>query len=92
MDILTANEAGTLGMQDPDLLAFAAAHNRILVSHDKRTLPQHFAAFRVAGHDSPGVMLISRKHSIGRSIEALLLIWEASHHDEWRNLITRLPL
>ncbi len=84
--------AGILGFPDPAVLAFAAQQGRILITHDKRTIPDHFAAFLAEGNQSPGVMLISRKVSIGQAIEALLLVWEASSHEEWHNLLTRLPL
>lgn len=55
-------------------------------------MPDHFATFLAEGNQSPGIMLISRKVTIGQAIDALLLVWEASTHEEWRNLITRLPL
>ncbi len=74
------------------MLVYAAAHDRILASHDKRTMPDHFGAFLASGQHSPGVMLISPKLSIGESIDALLLICGASQHAEWRDLVTRLPL
>lgn len=91
IDIVTAPAAGTLGLKDPPLLAAAAEMNRILVSFDKRTLPGHFADFLVSGRHSPGIILLARKASIGRLIDALLLVWGASSHDEWRDTITRLP-
>ncbi len=92
IDILTAPQAGILGFPDPAVLAFAAHQDRILVTHDKRTMPDHFAAFLAEGNQSPGIMLMSRKVAIGQAIDALLLVWEASSHEEWRHLITRLPL
>ena len=92
VDILTAPQAGILGFPDPAVLAFAAKQDRIVITHDKRTMPDHFATFLAEGNQSPGIMLISRKVAIGQAIEALLLVWEASSHEEWHNLITRLPL
>jgi hypothetical protein len=91
IDIVTAAQAGILGLPDPSVLAHAADDDRILLSHDKRTMPDHFAAFLMEGNQSPGVMLISRKAPIGQVIEALLLVWGASSHGEWRNVIARLP-
>src|SRR6185312_2800074 len=80
IDILTAVQAGILGLLDPAVLTYASKHDRILLSHDKRTMPRHFAAFLADGHQSPGIMLVSRKVAIGQAIEALLLVWEASTH------------
>jgi hypothetical protein len=45
MDFLSANEANLEGVPDPDVLALAAAQDRILVSHDFQTMPQHFGEF-----------------------------------------------
>jgi hypothetical protein len=70
-------------------------HDRILLSHDKRTMPGHFYRFLAqlpTGEHSPGVMLLSQELGFGRAIAAVLEIWELSTHDEWRDVITRLPL
>jgi len=95
IDILTAPEAGILHWLDPDVLRWAAEHDRILLSHDKRTMPDHFYHF-LAQLDrdgrSPGVMLLRQNLAIGSAIAAILEIWELSVHDEWANLLTRLPL
>jgi hypothetical protein len=44
-DYQTALEAGLTGQQDPDVLAVAAREGRVLLTHDVRTMPQHFASF-----------------------------------------------
>ncbi|MGH9833577.1 MAG: DUF5615 family PIN-like protein, partial [Blastocatellia bacterium] len=41
LDIITAFKAGVGGYEDPDLLRWTAEHERILISHDKKTLPQY---------------------------------------------------
>ncbi len=92
IDVQTAVEAGTRGLKDPLLLAWAADHDRILITHDKRTMPAHFYDFLFGGHESPGIILVPQDLSLGRTIDDLLLIWEASTAEEYRNLITRLPL
>jgi hypothetical protein len=45
MDFLSANEAKLEGVSDPDVLAIAAEQGRILVTHDRQTMPQYFGAF-----------------------------------------------
>jgi len=42
VDFLAACAAGLSGKSDPDLLRFAAANRRILVTHDVGTIPLHF--------------------------------------------------
>ena len=79
-------------MPDPEVLALAAAQNRVLVSHDFQTMPWHFADFLQAGNSSPGVLVIPQRLPIGEAIEELLLIWTASDAEEWQNRILRIPL
>lgn len=80
------------GTLDPAVLAFAAGQGRILVSHDLKTMPQHFADFLASGQHSAGLVLVPRKLPIAQVIEELYLIWEATTPDYWRNLIQYLPL
>jgi Domain of unknown function (DUF5615) len=91
MDFLSANEARLEGVPDPDVLAIAAEQNRILVTHDRQTMPQHFGAFLMTGRSSPGVFLVSQHAGIGEVIDVLLLIWAASDPADWRNRIVNIP-
>lgn len=43
IDFQTAAEANLRGVPDPEVLALAAQEQRILVTHDRRTMPRHFA-------------------------------------------------
>jgi hypothetical protein len=72
-------------MTDPEVLALAAEHHRVLVSHDVGTMPAHFRAFRNAGRQSPGVFLIPQSLDVGNAIDELLLAWVASDASEWEN-------
>lgn len=73
------------------MLAIAAQQRRVLISHDRRTMPSEFATF-ISGSQSLGVIIVSRKLSIEIVIEELLLIWAASSAEEWINRIAKLPL
>lgn len=91
MDFQTAHAAGLVGVPDPEVLALAAHAGRVLVTHDRKTMPPHFAAF--IGHTaSSGVIVIPQKLPIRVAVEDLLLIWTASEAEEWRNRIQVLPL
>jgi predicted nuclease of predicted toxin-antitoxin system len=91
IDFQTAHQGGVLGRPDPEVLAIAARKNRILVSHDRATMPAHFAQF-TESQSSPGLILVSQEIDIGRAIEDLLLIWAASSLEEWRERIGFVPL
>jgi hypothetical protein len=95
IDVLTAAEAGMLGRPDPQVLAYAADLGRMLLTHDKRTVPDHYAALLVArGSDlvSPGVIVVPQDMGTGQVIEELTLIWEASRPEEWNGRVIYLPL
>jgi len=88
IDFLSANDAKLEGVSDPDVLALAAAEDRILISHDFQTMPRHFGEFLQARGSSPGLILVP----IAEAIEELLLIWGASGAEEWRDRWQALPL
>jgi len=92
MDFLSARDAELEGVPDPEVLALAGKQDRILVSHDFQTMPQHFGDFLQAGGSSPGVLLVPQYLPIADAIEEIVLIWGASDAEEWRNRILRIPL
>jgi hypothetical protein len=91
VDFQTATEAGLRGLNDRQVLEQVAEEGRVLVSHDRRTMPHHFADF-IMHQNSPGLVIISQKTSTLVAIEELLLIWMASESEEWINRIAVIPL
>ena len=91
IDFPTAEAAGLTGLKDPEVLAVAAREGRVLVSHDQKTMPRHFAEF-IPHTPSPGLLLIPQYLPIATAVEDLLLIWFASEAEEWVNRIRYLPL
>jgi hypothetical protein len=91
VDFQTAHEAGLAGLNDDVVLERAAQEGRILVSHDRRTMPHHFAAL-IAARTSAGVILVPKNLPIHQVVEDLMLIWEASEAEEWVNQIDSIPL
>jgi Domain of unknown function (DUF5615) len=90
-DYQTALEAGLTGLQDPDVLTVAAREGRVLLTHDVRTMPQHFALF-ISEHTSAGVLLVPQSLPRRRVVEDLLLVWIAVEVEEWTNRIMSLPV
>lgn len=80
-----------VGTLDPEVLAFAAEHGRVLVSHDVNTMPRHFREF-ISSRTSPGLILIPQRLGIGAAIEELLLVWECNEAREFLNQVLYLPL
>ena len=91
IDFQTADEAELENLPDPDVLVLAAQEGRILVTHDRRTMPAHFGQF-IENHKSPGLIIISQKTDILSAIEELILIWMASEAEEYVNSILTIPM
>ena len=45
IDFQTAHAAKLTGVRDEAVLAVAAKDGRLLVTHDRKTMPRHFATF-----------------------------------------------
>jgi hypothetical protein len=91
IDFQTAVVAGLEGVRNSEVLALAAQQERILVSHDRKTMPSAFAEW-IINNQSSGVIIVSRKLPVEVVIEELLLIWAVSSKAEWINRIAKLPL
>jgi len=65
MDLLSANDAKLERVPDPEVLRIAAEQERILVSHDFKTMPNHFGQFLQTSGYSPGVFLVKQHAPIG---------------------------
>jgi predicted nuclease of predicted toxin-antitoxin system len=90
IDFQSANVAGLEGIKDPEVLALAAQDNRILVTHDRKTMPTEFGQF-ILSKRSSGVLILSQNLPINEAIEAIILVWEASTPEEWVNQIMTFP-
>ncbi len=91
IDFRRAREGGVIGISDPEVLARAASDGRVLVSHDRQTMPAHFRRF-VRKRASPGLIIVSQERDVGRAIEELTRLWAASEAAEWENAVVFLPL
>jgi len=91
IDIISAHKANLSGLGDNKVLALAADEGRVLLTHDRKTMPYHFAEF-VNERTSPGVIVIPQDLPVTTAVEDLLLIWIASDASEWLNRICYLPL
>jgi len=83
IDFQTAVAAGIhKGTPDEQVLELAAAEGRIVVSHDLKTMPYHFANL-VMKRSLPGLILVSQSFSISHAASSLHLVWEACTPDEF---------
>ena len=64
---------------------------RVLVSHDRRTMLDHFRAHLAAGKSSPGVLIVSQGAPIGLVAEAIVYVWSLADPSELHNQAYYLP-
>jgi hypothetical protein len=90
IDFLPA--AGVIPPRLPDSQVVVLASNlgRVLVSHDVRTMPNHFYRL-LASQESAGLILIPQTYPVGLAINDLELVLVCSGPDEFRNRIIWLP-
>jgi hypothetical protein len=91
VDFQTATTAGLRRLSDLEVLTLAAREGRVLVSHDRRTMPGAFAGF-VSANVSPGLLIVSQKTDLLAAINELLLVWQASDAADWANQLFAIPL
>lgn len=91
VDFQTATAAGLRLLSDLGVLTMSAREDRLLVSHDRRTMPQAFAKF-VRSTISPGLLIVSQRTNLLTAIDDLLLVWMATEAKEWVNQIGTIPL
>jgi hypothetical protein len=91
VDFVRAIDEGLGEWDDPDLLAWAADHGRILLTHDVSTMVG-FAYARVeAGLPMPGVVEAPGSLPIARIVDDLEMFFGASRPDEWEGQVLYLP-
>jgi len=92
LDLVRTQDLGLLGADDPSVLAWAATEGRILLTHDRATMPD-FAYQRVqAGLQMPGGFITGDRMPIGQAIDDLFLLAHGSEMGEWEGVVLYLPL
>ena len=90
-DFQTALQAELSGVNDPEVLELAAREGRLLVTHDRKTMPRHFFAF-ITTTTSAGVLIVPQHLPVAAAVDDLLSIWHTTETEEWINQIRSLPL
>jgi hypothetical protein len=92
LDVVRVPDVGLAGADDPDILAWAAAANRILLTHDRATMPGHACDRLAAEEPMPGVFILNDRFPVGQAIQEILLLVECSEQAEWNGRVVHLPL
>lgn len=79
------------GVPDPALLDRMEEDGRVLVSHDRRTMIDHFRERLAGGKSSPGLLIVSQGGAIAEVVEAIVYLWAVADPDEVRDQAYYLP-
>lgn len=91
-DIVRVQDTVMYQAPDPQVLEWAAAEGRILLTQDVETMIKYANERLVAGLPMPGVIIAQDTLAVGQVIDDLLTILNASEMSEWENTIVFLPL
>lgn len=94
IDVIQVGESSAppKGTLDPDLLVWCEANDRVLVTNDRQTMPDHFQEHLAAGRHSPGALLIKRGLGIRAVVAELVFISEVGQSEDFRDQIQYIPL
>lgn len=83
LDVVRIQDAGLSGADDYRILEWAAAENRVLITHDVSTITRYANDRIREGKRMPGVFEVSRSVPVQVAIEDILLLAECNHEQEW---------
>jgi hypothetical protein len=94
IDILVVGKppAPPYGTPDPELLVWLEKTGYVLVTNNRRTMPDHIRDHYAAGRRVPGVCLLKRNASMRQVIEDLYLLWAAYEAERYADKIIYLPM
>lgn len=92
IDMATVYDVGLASADDPTILSWAAQNDRIVVTHDVRTMVE-FAYDRVrSGQPMSGLYHIPARIPVAEAVEDLLYVATCTFPSDWENLVRHFPL
>jgi len=92
LEWVRVRDIGMSERADAEVLAYAADHGFLVVSHDINTMPSAAYTRMSAGQKMSGLLMVKQSDPVGPVIASLVLIWSASEAEEWENAVCFLPL
>ena len=91
LDLVRAQDVALAGDTDTDVLAWAA-DDRIILTHDRATMPRYAYERIAGGQPMPGVFILNDRFPVGQAIDEILLVATHTDQAEWRGRVAFLPL
>jgi len=92
IDVLRVQATEIAEADDSIVLDFALRQNRVLITHDIKTIPPLIDQLQSIGLTTPGVILIGQHLPLKPTIGDLYIIAHTTTHTEWLNKYQFLPL
>jgi hypothetical protein len=67
-------------------------NGRILLTHDRATMPDFAYDRLVAGEPMAGMFIVNERMPIRQAIDELILLIDCSEQEEWQGTVLYLPL
>ena len=87
IDLVRVQDALPEITPDPEVLVWAAAANRVLVTNDRNTMIGFAYQRAAAGEPVPGVIATTNEQSLGDAIDDIVLLAEYMPEDEIRDQV-----
>jgi Domain of unknown function (DUF5615) len=92
LDLIRVQDVGLIEVEDPEILAWAAEKQRIILTHDRATMPD-FAYERIVREETmSGMFVINDRMPIRQAIDELLLLIDCTKQIEWKGVVLYIPL
>jgi Domain of unknown function (DUF5615) len=94
LTVWAIGEPGTppKGTLDPAILEWCEHHNFILITNNRRSMPNHLSDHLNRGRHIPGIFALKPKASLGSILDDLILVAEVDALSEFCDRIVYLPL
>jgi len=92
VDLVRVQDVGLAGAVDSVILSWCVANDRILLTHDRATMPLHAYRRLDSGEKMAGIFVIHNRFPVGRAIDEILLLIDCSKQMEWNGRVVYLPL
>jgi hypothetical protein len=92
LDLIRVQDVGLIEVEDPEILAWAAEKQRIILTHDRATMPDFAYERIVKGEAMSGMFVINDRMPIRQAIDELLLLIDCTEQIEWKGVVLYLPL
>jgi hypothetical protein len=92
LEWIRVREVGLSKRSDAEVLAYAAEHGYMVISHDVNTMPSAASDRIRSGQKLSGLLMVKQRDPIGPVIASIRLIWSASEAEEWENQVGFLPI